>query len=327
MIAQASVSFDDVRAAAGRLRGVAHRTPVVTSRTLDAATGATVFLKCENLQRMGAFKFRGAYNRLAQLDGAERARGVVAFSSGNHAQGVALAAQLLSIAATIVMPDDAPASKVAATRGYGAEIVTYDRRTMNRLDIAGDLARESGATLVPPYDDPDIIAGQGTAGLELLEDVPDLDVLVVCTGGGGLLAGCAIAATALRPGIAVYGVEPEAGDDFARSLRAGERVEIPVPDTIADGQRTTSPGALTFPIVRELCRGIVTVSDDDLREAMRFAFARLKLVLEPSGASALAALTSAKIDVLGKRAGVILSGGNVDPELYAAIIAPGIART
>jgi threonine dehydratase len=312
-----------VLAAAERLRGVAHRTPVVTSRTLDARTGARAFLKCENLQRMGAFKFRGAYNRLAQLDEATRARGVVAFSSGNHAQGVALAAQLLGIRATIVMPRDAPEAKLAATRGYGAEVILYDRKTMNRGAIAAEVAAERGATLIPPYDDIAIVAGQGTAALELLEDVPDLDVLLVCTGGGGLLAGCALAAAGMRPGLRVYGVEPEAGDDFARSFALGERVEIPVPDTIADGQQTTSPGEITFPIVKRLCAGILTVSDDDLREAMRFAFERLKLVMEPSGASALAALLSGKLDAAERRVGIIVSGGNVDAARYAAIIAGG----
>jgi threonine dehydratase len=305
------------------LLGVAHRTPVVTSRTLDARTGATAFLKCENLQRMGAFKFRGAYNRIAQLSPEARAGGVVAFSSGNHAQGVALAARLLGVAATIVMPEDAPAAKVAATREYGAEVIFYDRNSMDRGSLAADLAAERGATLVPPFDDPAIVAGQGTVALELLEDVPDLEMLLVCTGGGGLLAGCAIAATALRPGIAVFGVEPAAGDDFAQSFARGERVEIPVPDTIADGQRTTAPGALTFPIVRRLCAGIVTVGDDELREAMRFAFERLKLVVEPSGASALAALLAGRVDAAGARVGVILSGGNVDASHYAEILAAG----
>jgi len=315
-----AVTFADVRAAADRLRGVAHRTPVVTSRTLDARTGATVFLKCENLQRMGAFKFRGAYNRIAQLTPDERARGVVAFSSGNHAQGVALASQLLGVSATIVMPSDAPEAKVAATKGYGARVVSYDRQTMNRGAIAAELSAKAGATLVPPYDDPAIVAGQGTTALELLEDVPDLDVLLVCTGGGGLLAGCALAATELRPGIAVYGVEPDAGDDFAQSFARNERVEIPVPQTIADGQQTTSPGELTFPIVMAHCAGILTVSDDDLRHAMRFAFERLKLVMEPSGASALAALLAKKLDVRGKRVGAVVSGGNVDAKRYAEII-------
>ncbi len=307
-------------AAAARLRGVAHRTPVVTSRSLDARTGATAFLKCENLQRMGAFKFRGAYNRIAQLTPAERARGVVAFSSGNHAQGVALAARLLGVSATIVMPSDAPAAKLEATREYGAEVVIYERRTMDRDAIAARIAHERGAVLVPPYDDPAIVAGQGTAALELLEDVPDLDVLLVPTGGGGLLAGSALVAERLRPELAVYGVEPDAGDDFARSFACGERVEIAVPETIADGQQTTSPGVLTFEIVKRTCAGILTVSDDDLRTAVRFAFERLKLVVEPSGASGLAALMAGKLELRGRRAGVIVSGGNVDPANYAAIL-------
>jgi len=306
--------------AAERLRGVAHRTPVVTSRTLDARVDGQIFLKCENLQRMGAFKFRGAYNRIAQLAPQERAGGVVAFSSGNHAQGVALAARLLGVPAAIVMPKDAPAAKVAATREYGAETIFYDRETMNRAEIASGIARERGATLIHPFDDPEIIVGQGTAALELVADTPELDVLLVPVGGGGLLAGSSLAATALRPGIAIYGVEPEAGDDFAQSFVRGERIEISVPKTIADGQQTTSPGELTFPIVKRLCAGILTVSDDDLRVAMRFAFERLKLVMEPSGASALAALLAGKLELRGRRAGVIVSGGNVDPVAYAAII-------
>jgi threonine dehydratase len=316
-----AATFADVVSAAERLRGVAHRTPVVTSRTLDEQTACAAFLKCENLQRMGAFKFRGAYNRIVQLDAAERRRGVVAFSSGNHAQGVALSARLLHVRATIVMPSDAPAAKVAATRGYGAEIVTYDRATMNRAEIAESLARERGAVIVPPYDDPRIIAGAGTAALELIDDRGPLDVLLVCLGGGGLLAGCALAATALAPGIAVYGVEPAAGDDWVQSWNRGEIVSIPVPQTIADGQQTQAPGALTWPIVRTLCAGVVTVTDDEIRAAMRFAFERLKLVVEPSGASALAALMSGKVDVRGKRVGVTLSGGNVDPSTFAQAIA------
>lgn len=314
------IAFEDVLAAAERLQGIVHRTPVVTSRTLDERTGAHVHLKCENLQRMGAFKIRGAYNRIAQLTPEERARGVVAFSSGNHAQGVALAARLLGVRATIVMPSDAPAAKVAATREYGAEIVSYDRMTMNRGEIAARLAAERGATLVPPYDDPAIIAGAGTVGLELLQDVDDLDVLLAPAGGGGLLAGCALAATALRPAIAIYGVEPEAGDDFQQSFARGERVEIPVPVTIADGQQTTSPGKLTFPIVKRLCAGILTVSDDALRDAMRFAFERLNLVIEPSGGAGLAALLDGAIDVRGKKVGVVISGGNVDAARYASIL-------
>jgi threonine dehydratase len=316
-----AVTFDDVARAAERLRGVAHRTPAITSATLDERTGAQVFLKAENLQRMGAFKFRGAYNRLVQLDPAARARGVVAFSSGNHAQGVALAAKLLGIPAAIVMPTDAPAAKLAATRGYGAEVVLYDRFTMNRAEIAQTLAAERGATLVPPFDDPAIIAGQGTAALELIEDVGPLDVLLVCTGGGGLLSGCALAATKLSPGIAVYGVEPEAGDDWVQSLARNERVTIPVPDTIADGMQTQSPGELTFPIVQALCAGVVTVSDEELRDAMRFAFERLKLVIEPSGVAGLAAALTGRVDVRGKRVGVTLSGGNIDAATFARLIA------
>jgi threo-3-hydroxy-L-aspartate ammonia-lyase len=316
-----AVTFEDVALAAERLRGVAHRTPAITSATLDERTGAQVFLKAENLQRMGAFKFRGAYNRLVQLDPAERKRGVVAFSSGNHAQGVALAAKLLGIPAAIVMPTDAPAAKLAATRGYGAEVVLYDRFTMNRAEIAHALAAERGATLVPPFDDPAIIAGQGTAALELIEDVGPLDVLLVCTGGGGLLSGCALAATKLSPGIAVYGVEPEAGDDWVQSLARNERVTIPVPDTIADGMQTQSPGELTFPIVQALCAGVVTVSDEELRDAMRFAFERLKLVIEPSGVAGLAAALTGRVDVRGKRVGVTLSGGNVDAATFARLIA------
>ncbi len=316
-----AVTFDDVARAAERLRGVAHRTPAITSATLDERTGAQVFLKAENLQRMGAFKFRGAYNRLVQLDPAARARGVVAFSSGNHAQGVALAAKLLGIPAAIVMPTDAPAAKLAATRGYGGEVVLYDRFTMNRAEIAQSIAVERGATLVPPYDDPAIIAGQGTTALELIEDVGPLDLLLVCTGGGGLLSGCALAATKLSPGIAVYGVEPEAGDDWVQSLARNERVTIPVPDTIADGMQTQSPGELTFPIVQALCAGIVTVSDQELRDAMRFAFERLKLVIEPSGVAGLAAALTRRVDVRGKRVGVTLSGGNVDAATFARLIA------
>ncbi|MBC5798995.1 MAG: threo-3-hydroxy-L-aspartate ammonia-lyase [Candidatus Eremiobacteraeota bacterium] len=315
-----TVTYADVAAAAERLRGVAHRTPVMTSRTLDARTGVQAYLKCENLQRMGAFKFRGAYNCIAQLDAAARLQGVVAYSSGNHAQGVALAARLAGVPAAIVMPHDAPAAKVAATREYGAEVIGYDRRTMNRGEIAERIARERGATLVPPYDDAAIIAGQGTTARELLEDVPELDALLVPVGGGGLLAGCALAATHVRPGIALYGVEPAAGDDFAQSFVRGERLEIPVPDTIADGQQTTSPGRLTFPIVKRLCRGFFTVSDDAIRAAMRFAFERLKLVVEPSGASALAALLQDAPQLRGSRVGVILSGGNVDAALYADIV-------
>lgn len=315
-------SFADVRAAARRLDGVAHRTPVVRSRSLDRRCGAHVYVKCENLQRMGAFKFRGAYNFLATLKADERAAGVVAYSSGNHAQGVALAAQLLGIPATIVMPTDAPAVKLAATRGYGAEVVLYARAEANREAIAQDLARERGATLVPPFDDARIIAGAGTVGLELLEDAGPLDAVVVPMGGGGLSGGCALALHGIDPNVAVYGVEPEAGDDFRRSLACGERVRIEVPDTIADGLQTTQPGELTFAIARDHVRGVVTVRDDELREAVLFAFERMKMVVEPSGAAALAGLLCGRIpNVADARVGIVLSGGNVDPAQYARAIA------
>lgn len=316
-----AASFEDVCAAAQRLKGVAHRTPVITSRTLDARTHAQVFLKAENLQRVGAFKFRGAYNRIAQLAADQLARGVVAFSSGNHAQGVALAAQLLGAPATIVMPSDAPAAKLAATRGYGAEVVLYDRLREDRNAIASRLTQERGLTLVAPYDNAGVIAGQGTTALELIEDVGPLDLLFVCLGGGGLLSGCSLAATALSPGIAIYGVEPEAGNDWVQSLAKGERVTIELPDTIADGMQTLAPGVLTFPIVQALCKGVVTVSDDEIRATMRFVFERLKLVVEPSGAAALAAVMFGKVDVSGKRVGVTLSGGNVDSTTFARCIA------
>jgi threonine dehydratase len=315
-----AATFADVRAAADRLYGVAHRTPVITSATLDERVAAQVFLKAENLQRIGAFKFRGAYNTIAQLSPERKRGGVVAFSSGNHAQGVALAAKLLGVPAVIVMPSDAPAAKLAATRGYGAEVVTYDRERMNRAELAASIAAERGATLVPPYDDPAIIAGQGTAALELIEDVGPLDALLVPLGGGGLLAGSSLAATEFSPGVRIYGVEPEAGDDWVRSWRENRIVSIPVPKTIADGQQTQSPGTLTWPIVRRLATGILTVSDDEIRGAMRFAFERLKLVLEPSGATALAAVLYGKADIRNTRTGIILSGGNVDPVTFAACI-------
>ncbi|HUY40970.1 MAG TPA: threo-3-hydroxy-L-aspartate ammonia-lyase [Candidatus Dormibacteraeota bacterium] len=314
------IGIADVRAAAVRIAGVAHRTPVVTSRTLDERTGASVFLKCENVQRMGAFKFRGAYNRIAQLTPSERKGGVVAFSSGNHAQGVALAARLLGVPATIVMPRDAPASKLAATRGYGAEVIEYERDRSHREEIAAAVARERGATLVPPFDDERIVAGAGTAALELLEDVGAVEAFVVPVGGGGLLSGTAIAAHGIDPRIGIYGVEPETGDDFRRSLERGEIVRIDVPRTIADGLQTEAPSPLTFGIAREHGAQIVTVSDSAMRAAMRFAFERLKLVLEPSGAAALAALLEQRLELRGKRIGVILSGGNVDAARYAELI-------
>ena len=305
------ISLGDVEAAARRLEGVAHRTPVVTSRTLDSRTGARVYMKAENLQRGGAFKFRGAYNKISSLDGADRARGVAAFSSGNHAQAVALAASLHGTTAVILMPEDAPPAKIEATRGYGAEIVTYDRWTEDREALGAALAEERGLTLVRPYDDPLVMAGQGTAALELLEEVPGLDVLVVPVGGGGLAAGCATAAKGLRAELRAYGIEPEAGDDTRRSLAAGRRVSIPVPRTIADGLQATVPGELTFEVNRELLDGVETVSDPELVTAMGFLFDRCKLVAEPSGVAALAAILAGKLDVGGLRVGLIVTGGNV----------------
>jgi threonine dehydratase len=288
---------------------------------LNQRADAAIFLKCENYQRMGAFKFRGAYNFLSTLSPEERRRGVVAFSSGNHAQGVALASQLLGIPATIVMPLDAPAVKLAATREYGAEIVFYERERADREEIARSIAAERAATVVPPFDDARIVAGAGTAALELLEVASPLDAIVVPVGGGGMMAGSAIAAHSTDPSIEIYGVEPQAGDDFARSLARGERVTIPVPKTIADGLQTTSPGEVTFAIARDHVREVVTITDDELRDAMRFAFERMKLVIEPSGAAALAAALHRRIPGLsGKRVGVMVTGGNIDPVRYASLI-------
>jgi threo-3-hydroxy-L-aspartate ammonia-lyase len=317
-----SVSLDDVRAAAERLSGVAHRTPVLTSRTLDELTGATVFLKAECLQRGGAFKFRGAYNMISSLDPGQRARGVVAYSSGNHAQAVSLAARLLGTSATILMPADTPQAKLDATRGYGADVVTYDRYTQDREALGAALAEERGLSLVPPYEHPLIMAGQGTAALELLEEVPDIDVLLAPVGGGGLIAGCATAAKALRPAVRVIGVEPEAGDDTRRSLAAGERVRIPVPRTIADGQQADIPGELTFAVNRHLVDTIVTVSDVEIVDAMAFLFDRMKLVTEPSGASAVAALLAGGVPgASGARVGIVISGGNVGVARFAELMA------
>jgi threo-3-hydroxy-L-aspartate ammonia-lyase len=312
------IDLDDVRRAAARLDGVAHRTPVVRSRTLDERTGAAVRLKPENLQRIGAFKFRGAYNAIAQLG---RVRGVVTASSGNHAQAVALSAALHDLPATILMPEDAPASKAAATEGYGATIVRYDRYADDREALLRERAEQDGLTIVHPYDDERIMAGQGTAALELIEDGGELDALLVPVGGGGLIAGCATAATALCPGVRVIGVEPAASDDTARSFAAGERVSVPPPRTIADGQQLDIPGERTFPVVRERVAAVVTVTDAEIVDAMRFAFERLKLVLEPSGASALAALLHGRADVAGARAGVVLSGGNVDVDRFRSLTA------
>jgi len=310
-------TFDDVRLAARRLAGVAHRTPVLRSATADERTGTRFFFKCENLQRMGAFKFRGAYNAIAALEDSQRRAGVLAFSSGNHAQAIALAARLLGVRATIVMPSDAPVAKLAATRGYGGEVVTYDRFTEDREAISQKLAIERGLTLIPPFDHPEVIAGQGTAAMELIEETGPLDALFVCLGGGGLLSGSLLAASTLMPDCAVFGVEPEAGDDAMQSLRAGRIVSIPVPKTIADGAMTTRLGELTFPIIRQHVRDILTVSDARLVEQMRFFAERMKLVVEPTGCLAAAAAFDFAPQWQDKRVGVIVSGGNVDLAAYA----------
>jgi threo-3-hydroxy-L-aspartate ammonia-lyase len=310
---RAVVGIDDVRAAARRLEGVARRTPVLRSQRLDELARARVLLKAESLQLTASFKFRGAYNRIASIPTAERERGVLAFSSGNHAQAVALAASLLGASSTIVMPADAPFIKLEATRRHGAEVITYDRYREDREQIGLEIARQRGMTLVRPFDDPLVIAGQGTAALELVEDAGELDLLVAPVSGGGLLAGCATAVKSLCPGVRVIGVEPESGDDYRRSLEAGRRIAIDVPPTIADALQVTMPGELTFAINAELVDGIVTVSDQELIEAMRFAFAHLKLVLEPGGAAGLAAILSKRVAAdSAARVGVILSGGNVD---------------
>jgi len=306
------VTFDDVVAAAQRLAGIAHRTPVATSHLLDEACGNQMFLKCENLQRVGAFKFRGAYNAISRLTEAERSHGVVTYSSGNHAQAVALVCRILGVSATIVMPDIAPAMKLAAVRGYGAEVVLNDPKTSSREEVARALAAERGSTIIPPFDHPDIIAGQGTAALELFEEAEALDYLFVPCGGGGLISGSALAARSLAPGCKVVGVEPEAGDDAMRSFRSGTMQTVHNPDTIADGARTSSLGALTFPIMRRNVHDMITVTDEDLIRAMHFVWSRLKLIVEPSGVLGLAAVFNHRHPVTGKRIGVILSGGNVD---------------
>jgi threonine dehydratase len=316
-----TVSFEDVAAAAQRIRGVVTRTPVVRSDRLDELAGNALFLKCENLQRAGAFKIRGAYNRLSLLAPDERKRGVVAFSSGNHAQGVALAASLLGIPATIVMPDDAPATKLAMTRELGATVVTYRRADEDREAIAAAIRERTGGTLVPPFDDARIIAGQGTCALELFEEIPELDAIVAPLGGGGLLSGCALVAHSVAPGAEVYGAEPTAGDDWRRSLARGERVRIPLPDTIADGLQATSPGIVTWPLVKALASGVVTVSDLEIRQGMRLLFDHCRLIVEPSGAVAVAAAVNGRFPVRGARLGLVISGGNVDPRTYCRLIA------
>ncbi|HET6855759.1 MAG TPA: threo-3-hydroxy-L-aspartate ammonia-lyase [Streptomyces sp.] len=321
MMNKPPVTLDDVRHAATRIKGVANRTPVLRSRTLDELVGAEVHLKCENFQRIGAFKFRGAYNAASQLSAEQVAKGVAAYSSGNHAQAVALAARELDTTAVILMPQDTPQSKVDATIGYGAEVVTYDRYTGDRVAIGEALAAERGLTLIPPYEHPHVIAGQGTAALELIEEVGELDALVAPVGGGGLIAGSATVAKSLRPATRVIGVEPEAGDDTRRSLQAGRRVAVPVPRTIADGQAAEIPGELTFSVNRRLVDEIALVTDDQIRIAMRFAFERLKIVIEPSGATPLAALMAGRIDRLPRRVGVIISGGNIDARRFADLCA------
>lgn len=313
-------AFADVREAAERLRGVAHRTPVMTCRTLDERVGARVFLKCETFQRVGAFKFRGAYNAVSRLSEQERRRGVIAFSSGNHAQAVALACRLLGVDATIVMPADATAVKKAATEGYGARVVTFDAGNERREEIARRMQQEEGRVLIPPFDHPDVIAGQGTAALELCEEVPDLDWLLAPCGGGGLLSGSALAAEELAPGCKVAGVEPEAGDDAVRSFRTGVLQRVENPRTIADGTRTESLGELTFPLVLRRVDAMAAVSEEAIAEAVTFLFYRAKLVVEPSGALGVAALLAGTFEVGGK-VGVILSGGNVDGALMARLLA------
>ena len=316
-----SLSFADVQGAAERLRGQAHRTPVMASRTADEALGAQLFFKCENFQRMGAFKFRGAFNALSRFDAAQRRAGVVAFSSGNHAQAVALSARLLGMPATIVMPHDAPASKVAATRGYGASIVGYDRYTEDREQIGRDLAERQGLTLIPPYDHPDVIAGQGTAAMELFEDVGPLDALFVCLGGGGLLAGSALATRALAPACKLYGVEPAAGNDGQQSFRSGAIVHIETPQTIADGAQTQHLGTLTFPIIRRDVDDVLTASDAELVDAMRFFAERMKMVVEPTGCLGFAAARAMASQLQGQRVGIIVSGGNVDLARWCNLLA------
>ncbi len=313
-------TYDDVAAAAARIAGHAHRTPVLTSRTLDEALGARVFLKCENLQRMGAFKFRGAFNALSRFSAGQRKAGVVAFSSGNHAQAIALAARLLDIPATIVMPHDAPAAKVAATRGYGGQVVHYDRYTEDREQIGRDLAERHGLTLVPPYDHADVLAGQGTAAKELFEEAGPLDALFVPLGGGGLLSGTALATRALSPDCALYGVEPEAGNDGQQSLRAGRIIHIDTPKTIADGAQTQHLGGITFPIIQRDVNDILTAGDAELVDAMGFLATRMKLVVEPTGCLGLAAARQRSEQLRGRRVGIILSGGNVDMQRFCQLL-------
>ena len=305
------VTLDDVRAAALRIAGLAHRTPVLTSRLFNEAAGVQCFFKCENFQRGGAFKIRGAANFLRSMKAEDLPRGVVAFSSGNHAQATAIAAAEMGTMATIIMPTDAPRAKLEATKAYGAEVVSFDRLREDREAIGRRISAETGATLVPPFDHEWIVAGQGTVALEFLEEVPDLDALVVCIGGGGLMAGCATAASGLSPGIRVIGAEPELANDTYLSMQAGERVEIPPPDTIADGLRAPKPGAITFPIIQRLVNQVVLVSEDEIRQTVAFIASRMKIVAEPSGAVAPAAALFGKLPPDVRRVGLIVSGGNV----------------
>jgi len=321
MTAASLPTYEDVAQAAERILGVAHRTPVLTSRTVNEEFGAEIFFKCENMQRMGAFKFRGGYNALAKFSPEQRRAGVVAFSSGNHAQAIALSARILGMPATIVMPQDAPAAKVAATRGYGATVVTYDRYTEDREQIGRELAEKHGLTLIPPYDHADVIAGQGTAAKELFEEVGPLGAFFVCLGGGGLLSGSALATRALSPGCLLYGVEPEAGNDGQQSLRTGEIVHIDTPRTIADGAQTQHLGQLTFPIIQRDVDDILTVSDEELVACMRFFAERMKIVVEPTGCLGFAAARRMKDQLKGKRVGVLISGGNIDLGRFASLLA------
>lgn len=315
-----AVSYDDIAAAAEKLKGIAHRTPALTSRTVDERTGAKVFFKCENFQRVGAFKFRGAYNALSNLNDEQKRRGVITYSSGNHAQAVALAGRLLGVKAVIVMPSDAAAVKLDATRGYGAELVMYDRQTSDRDQIARELGEKRGLTAIPPFDHAHVIAGQGTAAKELIEDAGELDYLLVPCGGGGLLSGCAIAANHLIPGIKVVGIEPAAGDDVKRSFQTKILQSVHNPDTIADGSRTSSAGKLTFPLILNCVHDMLTVTDEELLQAMVCLWERMKIVVEPTGALGAAALFEGKIAARGLRVGVILSGGNLDLKLIAELV-------
>jgi len=318
-MADLAISFEDVLGAAARIEGIAHRTPILTSSTADSLTGAHLLFKAENLQRMGAFKFRGGYNSLAQFTDAQREGGVIAFSSGNHAQAIALSARLLDMRAVIIMPEDAPAIKVAATKGYGAQVVLYDRYTENREEIGRRLAEEQGLTLIPPYDHPHVMAGQGTAVLEMIRDSGTLDVLLVPLGGGGLLSGSAVVARKLSPHCRIVGVEPEAGNDGQRSLTEGRIVHIDTPRTIADGAQTQHLGDHTFPVLRQLVDEVVTVSDAELVEAMKFFAGRMKMLVEPTGCLGAAAAFSGRVPVAGKKVGIVLSGGNIDLHRFAEL--------